>query len=193
MFGSKMTMGRRDLWEKGGLKNTCRLCGQYIDDGQEYYLVVLPFPHSKAERNFIVHSHEWEGFAEGMEDAKLLVEKLSSVKKSRPKNQTKVDETVVEAFKRVLDKRRYRIKKETANRIYFKASRNLAVFYFDKRFKTLEFEGRANGLFDGIFLREFQSRMLEDLQKELGNKPEEGFRVEKVVQEAMKTVEEILN
>jgi hypothetical protein len=192
ILGKKFLMEHRHLWERHGTKKACRLCGQFIDNGEEFYLVVVPFPYSQHEDNFLVHAHEWEHFCEGVENIDALMNKLRSTKKPRTKNATKVDERVVSAFKKVLRDKGYRITKETSNRIYFKASRKMANFYFDKRFQTIDYQGRANGLWDGLFLREFYARLHEALQKELGQETTEGFRVEKVVQQALETVDELM-
>jgi rRNA maturation protein Rpf1 len=185
-------MGNPKIWEKQGVKNACRLCGQYVQKGEAYSIVVIPMPYRKEQGNFVVHTHEWEEFKQGVENMDILVEKLINTKKPKAKNATPIDETVVEAFKKVLQDKGYRIKKETRTRIYFKASRKMATFYFDKQFKSIEFEGRANGLFDGMFLREFYSRLEEALNKELGKEVEEGYRVNKAIQEAMDTVDKIM-
>ncbi|PLS19512.1 hypothetical protein CVD28_03595 [Bacillus sp. M6-12] len=185
-------MGNAKIWEKQGTKNACRLCGQYIQKGEAYSLVVIPMPYRKEQGNFVVHTNEWETFKGQCDNMEDLMEKLKSTKKPRTKNATSVDEATTEAFKKVLADKGYRIKKETKTRIYFKTSKQMATFYFDKRFKQIEFEGRANGLFDGLFLKEFYSRMYEALNKELGKEVEEGFRVSKAIQEAVETVDNLM-
>jgi hypothetical protein len=186
VFNKRTVMTNGKQWESLGKKNACRFCGQYIQNKEEYYLVYHP-----NDLNFLVHADEWETFKEGLTEEEGF-EKLKDFKKPRPKNQSKLSEEDIEAFKRVLSGKRYRIKKETANRIYFKTSKDVAQFYFDKRFGTLEFTGRANGLFDGLFLREIYARLEEDWKKEMGKKVEKGFRVEKAVSEAVCKVNELL-
>lgn len=186
LFNERKVMTGAKRWERAGSKNACRLCGQYVQDGEEYYFIYHP-----TDLNFLVHADEWEQFKDGLKDEEVF-EKLKEVKRPRPKNSSRLPEHEIEAFKMMLSEKRYRIRKETSNRIYFKTSKELAPFYFDKRFGTIEFTGNRNGLFDGLFLREIQSRLHEAWQKELGNQVKEGFRADKVISEAMTKVEEIL-
>lgn len=186
VFNIRTEMTKAKLWERNGKKSACRLCGQYIQNKEDYYLIYDP-----KGLNFLVHADEWEPFKEGLTEEQAL-DKIREHKVSRPKNQSKLPDEEIEAFKRVLSKKLYRIKKETSNRIYFKTSKEVAQFYFDKRFGTLEYTGRANGLFDRMFLNEFASRMNEAWKAELGEKVEEGFRVEKAVSEAVDKVKEIM-
>lgn len=90
------------IFEKEGTKNACRLCGQYIQKGEHYSLVVVPMNYQKEHKNFFVHTEEWEPFKEGADNMEALMEKLSLTKKPRTKNATPVDEKAVLAFKKVL-------------------------------------------------------------------------------------------
>lgn len=68
----------------------------------------------------------------------------------------------------MLSRRRYKIKKETRQRIYFKVSKKLDVFYFDKRFGTIELGGsRDKSFFDRLFLNEFISKLQEEWKQEM--------------------------
>lgn len=189
---NEYTMSNYSVWEEKGTKSACRLCGQFIQNKEKYKLIVIPTEYRKEIGNFIVHADEWTAFTDGIEDVDTLIKKLMNTKQPRTKNATIVDEVVVTAFKKVLANRGYRIKKETKNRIYFKAYKKMACFYFDKRFKKFSFEGRANGLFDGLHLKELYSRLHEDLEKELGNDVKEGFRVSKAFNQAIETVNQLM-
>lgn len=191
ILGRKFTMENRFMWEERGRKNACRLCGQFIDNGEAYYLVVAPHPFSKAEPNFIVHAHEWEEFCGNDDNVAFLLGRLAVVEKPKTKNHTIPDEKKVEAFKKVLSHNGYRITNETSNRIYFKMSKATAQFHFEKRFGFLKYSGRTNGLFDRMFIQETTARLNEAWQKELGNEVEEGFRVEKVFEKAAKIANDI--
>lgn len=186
VLGTKIQMSNRFMWEKQGRKNACRLCGQFIDNGEDYYLVVVPYPFYKSQHNFIVHAHEWEAFCGGDESVAFLIGRLAVVDKPKTKNHTAPDNRKVEAFKRVLSANGYRITNETSNRIYFKMSNGTAQFHFEKRFGFLEYSGRTSGLFDRMVMHEITARLNEQWQKELGNDVEEGFRVEKVFEKASK-------
>lgn len=189
---NEYTMSNYSVWEEKGTKSACRLCGQFIQNKEKYKLIVIPAEYRKEIGNFIVHADEWTEFTDGIEDIDTLIKKLMNTKQPRTKNATILDEKVVTAFKNVLANRGHRIKKETKNRIYFKVNKKMACFYFDKRFKKFSFEGRANGLFDGLYLKELYSRLHEDLEKELGNDVEEGFRVSKAFNQAVETVNQLM-
>lgn len=178
-LGKKMTMTNRGLWEKHGKKNACRLCGQFIDNKEEFYLVVVPFPFSNEHPNFIVHAHEWDDFCDGITDPATLFAKLSQTEKPKTYNHTVPDEEKVEAFRRALRKKGCVILKETANRIYFKFSEKSPKFYFEKRFGFIEDMKGSNDILERIFTLDNISRLEEEWKKELGESVEEGFRAEK--------------
>ncbi|MBP1308969.1 hypothetical protein JOD82_001989 [Paenibacillus sp. 1182] len=168
---------RRD-WEKAGKKNACRICGQFIENDEEYYLVVVPFPYAKQHSNFLVHAHEWETFSEGITDIAVLFEKLSNTEKPNTINHTVPDAEKVEAFRRALRKKGGVTLKETANRIYFTFS-NKSSFYFEKRFGYIENMKKNSDIMDRMFTLDYTTRLYEEWKKELRETVEEGFRVEK--------------
>ncbi|MFF2532327.1 hypothetical protein ACFVS2_25795 [Brevibacillus sp. NPDC058079] len=191
-IGKEMKMTNRGLWEKQGRKNACRLCGQFIDNEENYYLVVVPYPFANAHPNFIVHAHEWEEFQEGMTDLEALFAKLSGTEKPKTYNHTIPDEDKVEAFRRVLRKKGYVILKETSNRIYFTFSSKSAQFYFEKRFCYVENMKTNSDIFDRIFTLDNVTRLEEEWKKELGQLVEEGFRAEKFFEKAKENLQAMM-
>lgn len=192
-FGTeKMTMTNKGTFEKHGKSHACRLCGQYIEPGQEFSLIVVPLPWAKTQRNFFVHAEEWEQHCEGLELPDEIFGKLAEIAQPKGLNKTQADFEKVEAFRRVLRKKGCLITKETLFRIYFKMSKETANFYFEKRFNNIEFTGRRFGLFDQLFLDETISRLKEDWFAELRQPIESVVRAETVFQEAADRVKEIL-
>jgi hypothetical protein len=194
VLGKKMTMTNAKSWER--TKQSCRFCGQYIQNEEDHYLIVVPSPWRKDEGNFIVHAHEWEPFSEGLEVEELFP-KLLTIKKKRTTNKTPINEERVSAFKRVLTKRFCRIKKETSTTITYKDPRESAQTIYDKRYHNLEYLGRPGGsglgtLMSQMVTREIHSRIFEEVEIEMGNTAPEGFRVSTVVNKAIEKVEELL-
>ncbi|WPS85610.1 hypothetical protein SMD22_00695 (plasmid) [Brevibacillus halotolerans] len=191
-LGIKRKMANRGSWEKQGRKNACRLCGQFIDKQENYYLVVVPFPFSNQHPNFIVHAHEWEEFNEGITDLTTLFTKLFETVKPKTYNHTFPDENKVEAFRRVLRKKGYLILKETSNRIYFTFSSKSSQFYFEKRFCLIENMKVSGDIFDRIFTFDNIARLEEEWKKELGQTVEEGFRAEKIFEKAKENLQAMM-
>lgn len=180
IWGNKLTMTNRMEWEKKGKRNACRLCGQFIDNQEAFYLVVVPFPHTHEQfSNFIVHDHEWEDFTEGITEVSAIFEKLSVTTKPFTHNHTVPNMERVEAFKRALRKKGCVSKKETANRIYFIFSGRSTLFYFEKRFEYIDNTKLYNDMIERFFILENVSRLEEEWKKELGEIVKEGFRTEK--------------
>lgn len=195
-FGGKMaqTMKGEHHWEKkGGAQGSCRHCGQFIKNKEEYYIVIINGTdvreHFPKERNFIIHQKEFDTMVDVTGSESNAVYHILSHKKPSSKNGTKVDEEMVERFKGIASRKGFRIKSETKNRITFNPGRgDKSPFIFDKRFLTIEYNGRGkNGLFDGLIVHEFISR----IQEELHDIPEEeGFRVLDAIGKATKQVNE---
>jgi hypothetical protein len=162
-------MRGQHLWEKKGSSSSCRQCGQFIKNGEPYYLVLTNAPDCRKdfpkESNFIIHKSDFDTMVEATGSESKAVCNILSYKRPRAKNGTKVDEEIVERFKAISRRRGFDITKETKNLITFKPKRRDPLnFTFDKRFHNIEYIGRGlNGLFDGIFLNEFKSRIREEL------------------------------
>lgn len=191
-FGTQMTMTNKGTFEKHGKSHACRLCGQYIEVGQQFGLIVVPLPWAKEQRNFFVHAEEWEAHCEGLETAEEIFFKLSGIVQPKALNKTAPEPQRVEAFRRVLRKKGALITKETANRIYFKLSKETSEFYLEKRFEKIVDQSRKSGIFDQIFMKEIISRLNEDWLKELGEPTGEPFRAEKIFEEAANRITEII-
>ncbi|WP_442637707.1 hypothetical protein [Rossellomorea marisflavi] len=195
-FGGKMpyTMSGEHNWEKkGGTKGACRQCGQYIKNDEDYYLVIINWADVRQdfpkEGNFIIHQKEFDTLVDVTGSESNAVYHIFSHKKPRAKNPTQVDEERVERFKGIVARRGFRIKSETKNRITFTPGfRDKSPYIFDKRFGTIEYSGRGmNGLFDGLIIKEFVSRIREELYD---IPKEQGFRALDVVEKATKQVDE---
>lgn len=194
-FNGKLerTMNGEEQWEKKGKSGTCRQCGQYIKNGESYYLVLTNAPGTiqdfPKEQNFIVHKKEFDILHEvtGSEDRTVF--NILAFNRPVAKNGTKVDKEVVERFKAICSRRGFYITNETKNAISFKTGvREKQNFKFDKRFHTLEYTGRGlNGLFDRLYLNEFLSRVREELFNQ-----EPQFRVEDAVKQATDQTHTIL-
>lgn len=180
-------------WEKKGRTGSCRCCGQFIKDGEKYYLVIInggvfskKYPK---ETNFIVHKDEFDQLANEHNDEYMAIDTILSRKRPNPKNHTAVDEKKVEKFYEVAKKLNLRIIKETRNRIYFKPSVRGRVgdFYYDKRSQKVSYNGRGfNGIFERMLLREIISRIHEELHD-----LKEGYRVEQSFAKAKQIVNEM--
>lgn len=194
-FNGKLekTMSGEELWEKKGTTGSCRQCGQFIKNGEAYYLVLTNAPGTVAdfpqERNFIVHKNEFDTMHEVTGSESRAVFNILAHKRPKAKNGTVVNEEIVERFKGICSRRGFHITKETKNAIAFKPGRRDKLnFKFDKRFHTIEYTGRGlNGLLDRLYLTEFLSTIRAEL---LGEKPE--FRANDVIQKATAQANELM-
>lgn len=185
------SMSAQEAWERKGSKGACRQCGQYIKNGEPYYLVLTNAPGCREdfpkESNFIIHKSDFDTMVEVTGSDSRAVFNILSYKRPRAKNGTQVDEEILERFRAICERRRFYITKETKNLITFKKSRGDGLnFTFDKRFHNVEYTGRGlNGLFDRIFLNEFKSRIREELFQTAP-----GFRASDAIQQATEQVKE---
>lgn len=196
VFESKkeMKMTNEHMWEKKGTLSGCRCCGNFIKNGENFYLVVIlgteVYKDFPTEGNFIVHKDEFDQLAESLAgDEYAALREIFSNKRKRATNRTPVNEEMTTRFRSIAPKMRLRIVNETKNRIYFKPTGQgkIGDFIFDKRSLEVYYNGRGfNGMFDRIFLREFISKINEELHQE-----EAGFRAEKFIGEVVDKVDKI--
>lgn len=194
--------GKRELvmkgefdWEKKGKSGACRSTGQFIKNGESYYLVVVfGTEFSKAypkEHNFLIKKDVFDAILEKHEDdGDAAVLEIVNKKQPPAKNRTPIDEEMTERMKEILRGKRYYIHKETKDKLYFKYDRfdTSAGFVFSKRSFDIEnISRRKKGMFGGVAERETISR----LREELLDLPE-GFRVGKLFEETEKRVKNIM-
>ena len=172
---SKREMKMRKQFEmdlrKQGKKSACRCCGQFLTEGDDIYLVVLPFEIRKdfpKENNFWAHKQEIDARIEKHHDDEIaLLTELFATRRKRTTNDLVEDEERTARFKDILDARSLYITKESKDRIYFKTnsySGGGVPFHYDKKFGTIVCDSRARkGLFDSLFLTQFITTLLSEL------------------------------
>ncbi len=156
---------------KKGKKSVCRCCGQFLMDGDDSYLIVLPSEIRKAfpkESNFWAHKQEIDArVAQHHDDDIALLTELFTSKRKRTTNDLVEDEERTARFREVLSARSLHITKESKDRIYFKTnsySGGGVPFHYDKKFGTIACDSRARrGLFDSLFLTQFITTLLSEL------------------------------
>lgn len=151
---------------KKGKKSVCRCCGQFLTDGDDSYLIVLPSEIRKAfpkESNFWAHKQEIDVRVERHHDDDIaLLTELFASKRKRTTNDLVEDKERTARFKEILRARSLYIAKESKDRIYFKT--NGVPFHYDKKFGTIACDSRARrGLFDSLFLTQFITTLLSEL------------------------------
>lgn len=182
-------------WETKGKSGACRATGQFIKDGEPYYLVVVNgqgfsemYPK---EGNFIIKKDVFDELLEkhaGNGDA--AIDELFSKKQPPAKNRTPINEEMTEKMREILRLRNFYIHKETKDKLYFKYDRtdSSAGFMFDKRSLRLENRSRRKkGLLGGMVEAELMSRLREELLE-----LPEGYRVEKVMKQATDMVNQMM-
>lgn len=194
--------GKRELvmkgeynWETKGKSGACRATGQFIKDGEPYYLVVVNgqdfskmYPK---EGNFIIKKDVFDELLEkhaGNGDAAII--ELFSKKQPPAKNRTPINEEMTEKMREILRLRNFYIHKETKDKLYFKYDRtdSSAGFMFDKRSLRLENRSRRKkGLLGGMVETELMSRLREELLE-----LPEGYRVGKVMKQATDMVNQMM-
>lgn len=182
-------------WETKGKSGACRATGQFIKDGELFYLVVVNGQDfSKVypkEGNFIIKKDIFDAILEKHEgDDEAAIIELFSKKQPPAKNRTPINEEMTEKMRGILRLRNFYIHKETKDKLYFKYDRtdSSAGFMFDKRSLRLENRSRRKkGLLGGMVEAELMSR----LREELLDLPE-GYRAGKVMKQAADTVNQMM-
>lgn len=182
-------------WETKGKSGACRATGQFIKDGEPYYLVVVNgqgfsemYPK---EGNFIIKKDVFDELLEkhaGKGDASII--ELFNKKQPPAKNRTPINEEMTEKMREILRLRNFYIHKETKDKLYFKYDRtdSSAGFMFDKRSLRLENRSRRKkGLLGGMVEAELMSRLREELLE-----LPEGYRVGKVMKQATDMVNQMM-
>lgn len=182
-------------WETKGKSGACRATGQFIKDGEPYYLVVVNGKDfSKVypkEGNFIIKKDIFDAILETHEgDEEAAIVELFSKKQPPAKNRTPINEEMTEKMREILRLRNFYIHKETKDKLYFKYDRtdSSAGFMFDKRSLRLQNRSRRKkGLLGGMVEAELMSRLREELLE-----LPEGYRAGKAIKQATDTVNQMM-
>lgn len=190
-----MVMTNEFDWEKKGKTGACRSSGQFIKNGEDFCLViVLGEEFRKAypkEGNFIIKKEIFDELLKKHgDDGDAAVIELFSKKQPVAKNRTPIDEEMTEKMKEILHRKKLYIYKETKDKLRFKYSRtdSSAGYVFCKRSFSLENISRRN---KGLFGDMMESQFMSQLREELLGLPE-GFRVQKTLDKAKETVNQIM-
>jgi hypothetical protein len=182
----EMTMGKF-IWQ-----NRCKLCGQYILEGEEVYIVYPP-PNDKTLTWGIVHRKELDAISEGMtEDEKMNM--LRGKKMPKFKGFTEEQKANAEFFKQVCYKRGY--KNETLSKRTLKMGKRGTSFVFTYDMITgkisSDYRGRT-GLFDGLFINQWITEIQREVNILQGKTPCKVVTASSVIQKAVDKTNEFFN
>jgi hypothetical protein len=154
----KMTM------DKHPWTHRCKLCGQYIVEGEEAYIVYPP-PNDKGITWGIVHSVELDAISEGLTDAEKL-EKLRGNKMPRFKGFTSEQNKNSEIFKSVMKNRHYWDFTLSGRTLKAHQRGTSLIFEYDMILERISGDHRGRrGMFDGIFLRQAETEIQNEIEK----------------------------
>ena len=180
----KMTMGKFPWNEQ------CKICGQYILEGEETYIVYPP-PNDKILTWGIVHAKELDNISEGLSEEEKM-DKLRDMKKPRFKGFTEEQKNNAELFKELCFKRGFR--KHTLSKRTLKFSKRGTSFKitYDMITENISYDYRSKGLFDGLFIMQIISELKHEFEKLQGKIPSKIITVGSIIDEAIKKTNEMM-
>ena len=174
----EMTMGKFP-WDL-----RCKLCGQYILEGEDTYIVYPP-SNDKSITFGIVHSQELDAISEGLTENEKL-EKLRGKRTPGFKGFTEEQKANAKIFEDVCCKRGYRT--VTMSKRTLKVGRRGTSFKFTYDMITgkigSDYRGRT-GLLDGLFIMQFESEVQHEMEKLQGKEPCKIITVNSVIKQAV--------
>jgi len=180
----KMTMGKFPWNER------CKICGQYILEGEETYIVYLP-PNDKVLTWGIIHAKELDDISEGLSEEEKM-DKLRGMKKPRFKGFTEEQKAKAELFKELCFKRGYR--KSTLSKRTMKFSKKGTSFKitYDMITESISYDYRYKNLFDGLFIMQIISELKHEFEKLQGKVPCKIVTVGSIISEAIEKTNEMM-
>lgn len=176
----KQTMGKF-AWE-----NRCQCCGQYIVEGQDFY-IIYPDGNKKIEWG-IAHCNELDAIGTIEEQMKYLEYRTTP----RFKGWTIEQKTDAQIFYEVCSN--YGFNKKTMSKRTMKCKKqgSSATICYDMISRELSFDSNyKRGLFDGIFERELLDKIENEFRKCKKLPLKKVQTAQKTINEAIKKVDEI--
>lgn len=175
---------RKTTMSKFPWNHKCKLCGQYILDGEEFY-IVYPEPNDKELTWGIVHCKELDEISEGCSEEEKM-NRLRGKKMPRFKGFTEEQKANAELFKQVCNKRGYR--NDTLSKRTLKMGKRSTsfVYTYDMITGQINYEyRRRTGLFDGLFINQAISEIQHELSILQGKTPSKIVTAASVIKKAV--------
>ena len=180
----KMTMSKFPWDER------CKICGQYILEDEETY-IVYPSQNDKVLTWGIVHAKELDDISEGLSEEEKM-DKLRGIKKPRFKGFAEEQKVNAELFKELCFKKGYR--KSTLSKRTMKFSKKGTSFKitYDMITENISYDYRHKGLFDGLFIMQIISELKHEFEKLQGKVPCKIVTVGSIINEAIEKTNEMM-
>jgi len=181
----KMTMGKFPWNER------CKICGQYILEGEETYIVYPPHDNNETLTWGIVHAKELDDISKGLSEEEKM-DKLRGMKKPRFKGFTEEQKNNAELFKELCFKRGFR--KHTLSKRTLKFSKRGTSFKitYDMITENISYDYRSKGLFDGLFIMQIISELKHEFEKLQGKIPSKIVTVGSIIDEVIEKTNEMM-
>ena len=181
----KMTMGKFPWNER------CKICGQYILEGEEIYIVYPSHDNNETLTWGIVHAKELDDISEGLSEEEKM-DKLRGMKKPRFKGFTEEQKNNAELFKELCFKRGFR--KHTLSKRTLKFSKRGTSFKitYDMITENISYDYRHKGLFDGLFIMQIISELKHEFEKLQGKVPCKIVTVGSIINDALEKTNELM-
>ena len=178
------------------IEEPCKICNQWIGKGETGLLVYVPDEIRKKYNisNFFVHEKEWMEFAEGLSDDELA-QKILSIKKQRIKPYSEEVLFKIDCFEKACNQRGFNKKVVSKNKRYIKMKKrktSLTIMY-DTVYDRIKYEYGANeGLFGGLFIHDLLAKIENDMYKLEGSDKHNDYSSDKIIEKAIKDVNEMM-
>jgi len=181
----RMTMGKFPWNER------CKICGQYILEGEKTYIVYPPHDNNETLTWGIVHAKELDDISIGLTEEEKM-DKLRGMKKPRFKGFTEEQKNNAEIFKELCFKRGFRkyiLSKRTMK--FSKKGTSFKITY-DMITEIISYDYRHKNLFDGLFIMQIISELKHEFQKLQGKVPSKIVTVGSIINEAIEKTNELM-
>lgn len=182
----------RETMGKFPWNERCKICGQYINEGEEFYIVFPPH-NDKVLTWGIVHSKELDEISNGFTEEDVM-EKLRHIKKPKFKGFTEEQKSKAEVFKKVCNERGFY--NDTLSKRTLKMGKRGTSFKITYDMITSQigsdYRGRK-GLLDGLYTMQLESEIQHEFEKRLGLKPCKIVTAKSIIQKAIDDTDKLIN
>lgn len=181
----------------------CFLCNNFLRRGEELIFVIIPAQyrgtHKNLKENFYCHKDEWLEFVKDCSTYDDVAEKLKKHKKPKRESLTDEDAIKIRAFEKAAFKFGFTedIKRPYGIKMKIPKSSAYAEYNVYADQFIVEYNNKV-GLFETFVESEMHSRILNEMNKLLGNGGEVEIKsaiqeVNKVLSNTIETVNKIIN
>lgn len=193
MWECKHKDGTIEKFSKYSRAERCPLCGQYLRQQEESYIIFPPHnvrTHKKLNRNFLVHCDEWDLFCEGITDDTALASKFIAHKMPRVKPLSNEEQCKLDAFIQACINKGFPIIYRKPYGAHCKRVGSSIYVQYNVFSDKIRIEHRGKrGLFDGFFEREIIAKIYNEMHTILGDEKVDDYNANTAISSVVEQVQ----